>query len=244
MSFLSSRTSSGERTNDSAMKSAPRSSANARSPRSFLVSEGMGTRDAGQVHALVALDGPADDDGAHGTPVVHALHAQTNVAVVDEDVVARLEHSAHDLGSDRQVHLIPVGAGDHLVALREHHGSRQIADAELRPLEVGDDGEGTPSLPLDGANRSGHLRMLGVCAVGEVQPGDVHAGGDELLDAPGRGRPERGDDLRAARGLAGHGASVSVNGGNHVSPMDPLLRQISLADTAWAALGRSPAPPA
>ena len=37
-------------------------------------------------------------------------------------------------------------------------------------------------------------------AVAEVQPGDVHAGLDQLPDLvrSGRGRPERTDDLRAA----------------------------------------------
>ena len=76
----------------------------------------------------MALDGPADDNGAHGAPVVDALDAKAHVAVVDQDVIANLEHSAHDLGRDRQVDLIPLGANDDLVAPGEHHPRRQVAD--------------------------------------------------------------------------------------------------------------------
>ena len=87
-----------------------------------------GKRDAGKVHALMALDGPADDNGAHGASVVDALDAKAHVAVVDQHVMANLEHSAHDLGRDRQVDLSPLGAHDHLVAPGEHHPRRQVAD--------------------------------------------------------------------------------------------------------------------
>ena len=77
----------------------------------------------------MALDGATDDNGAHGASVVDALDAKAHVAVVDQDVMAGLEHSAHDLGRDRQVDLIPLGADDDLVAPREHHRRRQVADA-------------------------------------------------------------------------------------------------------------------
>ena len=103
----------------------------------------------------------------------------------------------------------PFGADDDLVAPREHDRRGQVADAELRPLEVGDEREWATPVALDAPSAGGHFRMLGLCAVREVQPGGIHARGNELLDEPGRGRAERRDDLRPARDLGGHLASVS-----------------------------------
>ena len=72
---------------------------------SFSVSDGIGNGDARQVDALVALDRAADDDRANGASVVDTLDAQPHVAVVDEDIVARFEHLAHDCRRDRKVDL-------------------------------------------------------------------------------------------------------------------------------------------
>ena len=60
--------------------------------------------------------------------------------VVDEDVVARLQDGAEHGGADRQVVVLRrVLAGDHDgVAVGELDVRVEIADAELRPLQVGD----------------------------------------------------------------------------------------------------------
>ena len=68
-----STTSSGERTNDSATKSTPSCSPNARSRRSLSVSAGAETFDAGQVDALVVLERAADE------------HARLDVGVARRD---------------------------------------------------------------------------------------------------------------------------------------------------------------
>ena len=62
ISERASATSSGRWTNDSAIQSAFCSSANARSTRSFSVSDGIGTSDVGDVDALVVGDHSADLD--------------------------------------------------------------------------------------------------------------------------------------------------------------------------------------
>ena len=64
-------------------------------------------RDAREVDALVRRDGAADDDGALARPLCHLVDAQPNEAVVDEDVVPRLEHVPDHRGRDGQ---LAVGA--------------------------------------------------------------------------------------------------------------------------------------
>ena len=63
-----SRTSAAERTNESATKSTPRSSAKSRSSMSLRVSDGIGSGHARDVHALVRRDDAADDDRAAARP--------------------------------------------------------------------------------------------------------------------------------------------------------------------------------
>ena len=62
-----------------------------------------GERHAGHVDALVRLDYASRDHAAEGSAVVHSLHAQPDVAVVDEDVVLGSEHRAEHRRSDREV---------------------------------------------------------------------------------------------------------------------------------------------
>ena len=89
MTWWTSLTSSGLRTNDSATKSTPRRSANSRSSASLSDIAGTLTVDAGQRQALVvadhaALGDVADDVGA----VLDVDRDQRDVAVVDEQPVA------------------------------------------------------------------------------------------------------------------------------------------------------------
>ena len=64
MSARRSRTSAAERTNDSATKSTPSSSANSRSSVSFRVSEGIGSGTPGRLTPLWELTGPPTIDRA------------------------------------------------------------------------------------------------------------------------------------------------------------------------------------
>ena len=82
----------------------------------------------------------------------------------------------------------------------------EIADPELRALEVGDQRERAANLLLRVAQEPNGLRVLLVRAVGEVEAGAVHARVDQRLDRllVRRRRPDRRDDLRAARFDRGH----------------------------------------
>ena len=110
-------------------------------------------RDAREVHALVRADQPADEDVAAGAAVLDLLDAQPHEAVVDQDVVTRLEDLPDHLGQHLELTVGRAVAGDDdLLAARERHGLGQVADAELRALEVGDQGERLAEL---GAARRG-----------------------------------------------------------------------------------------
>ena len=140
ISVRSARTSEAERTNESATKSTPSSSANSRSSRSLRVIDGIGKRHARQVDALVRGDDAADDDLAARPAALDRLDAQLDVPVVDEHVVADLEHGAEHGGADREVAVarrVLPGDDDGVAAL-ERDGLGEVADAELRALQVGD----------------------------------------------------------------------------------------------------------
>ena len=75
----------------------------------------------------------------------------------------------------------------------------ELAGADLGALEVGEDADWLVLLLRDGADHADELCFLLVGAVGEVEPGDVQAGADELAeDLRGAGcGAESCDDLGA-----------------------------------------------
>ena len=60
-------------------------------------------RDAGEVHALVRADEPADDHRARRAAALDLVDAEPDEAVVDQHVVARLEHVSDHGRRDRQL---------------------------------------------------------------------------------------------------------------------------------------------
>src|SRR5581483_10094329 len=119
---------------------------------------------------------------------------------------------------------------DDLLPRREQPRRRQLADAELRALEVGDERE-RPAGVLGGvANQAGPGAMLRVVGVREVQARRVHPGVDQRREPvvlPARG-PDRREDLRPPR-WRGHTGKGSAGG--HLTfgvfrvaiPVDPSL---------------------
>ena len=164
-------------------------------------------RHAWQVDPLVRGDGAADEHLAACAATVDRGDAEPHGAVVDQHVETGLEHGAEDGRRDRQV--VAAGgilAGDRqLFAALEHDRLRELADAELRALEVGDQRDRPADLLLQAADQLRTRPVILVRAVREVETGAVD-GAHELLERHGirRRRPDRGDDLRAARG-EGHG---------------------------------------
>jgi hypothetical protein len=89
---------------------------------------------------------------------------------------------------DRQlaVGAVLLGADDDLVATGEDDGLFELADPQLRPLQVGDQRYGMSALGLDLADAPHDLRVLLVLAVREVETRRIHAGGDERAQTLGR----------------------------------------------------------
>ena len=200
-------------------------------------------RDARQVHALVRGDQPARQDGANCPPGLDALDAQPNHAVVDEHVVPRLQHVADRSRADRQL-AVARRAGrsnDDLLAACERHRPLEVADAQLRPLQVGDQRERAAAFLLNRADKARHLGVLGAHPVRVVQPGGVHARLDEPTNpiSRRRRRADRRDDLRAAA-LDGHDrrlASAVVSDGRAETPTSRGTRRPRRALPRSAAAG-------
>ena len=157
------------------------------------------------------LDDAPDHDVAARTAALDLLDAEPDEPVVDEHVVPGLEHRPeHGRAHGQVVGLRRVLAGDHdRVAVRELEIGVEIADAELRPLQVGDQRDRPPGRGLRLTDESRGPRVVVLRAVGEVEAGAVHAGLDQRgqdLRARRR-RPDGRDDLRAA-GVPGHGDSL------------------------------------
>ena len=191
---------------------------------SFRVSDGIGSGTPGQVHALVRADARRRrSTSQRGAAVARPVDAQPDEAVVDQHVVARLEHVADHRRARpaaRRRGTRPRRTTTIVLALREHDRLGEVADAELRPLQVGDQRDRPAELAPRLADAARALGVLLVRAVREVEPRGVHARGDEraqLLGRVGR-RPERGDDLRAAL----------------VSPWPEYLRSASMRATRGA----------
>jgi hypothetical protein len=164
---------------------------------------------ARHVDALVGADASAGKHGATCAAGLDALHAQPHEPVVDQHLVPRLQHLADDGGTDGKLAVparVRADDGDLLAAL-DRHRLGQIADAELRALEVGDQRERTTEPLLRVADEPCSFGVLLARAVREVQARAVHAGLGERLQHLGRrgGGADRRDDLRAAeRAYGGH----------------------------------------
>jgi hypothetical protein len=125
--------------------------------------------------------------------------------------VARLQHLADHGRADGKLAVGRAvrGADRDGFATSQRDRLLEVADAELRALKIGDQGDRPAELALGLADHAGPLAVLVVRAVREVQPRAVDAGADELEQLLGRRarRPDGGDDLRAAQGF-GHPPSV------------------------------------
>ena len=90
-----------------------------------------GDRDAGQVHAFVGRDDAADEHGGACAAVLDRIYAETDEAVVDQDLVPRLQDLADHRRADRE---LTVGSGlgggdDDLLVAHERDRLVEVADA-------------------------------------------------------------------------------------------------------------------
>ena len=98
-------------------------------------------RDAGQVDALVRDDRAADEHLAARAAPLDVARRGAGRPVVDEDVVPGLSTSPSTAGEIGKVAVsgaVLAGRSSRRSPRTSSTGSREVADAELRPLEVGD----------------------------------------------------------------------------------------------------------
>ena len=203
-------TSEAARTNDSAMKSTEVRSAQRRSSSSFSDSAGTLTATPGQVDALVVADRAADDDLGVDVVAVDLGDAQPDLAVVDQDLVAG-RHVTRQAGVRRPAHLgraLDVARGDRErgAGLEHDRAVGERLEPDLGALEVREDRHAVTRLVGREADVAVGRLVVGVGPVAHVEPGDVHAGLDQLTDglqAAGR-RTQRAHDLRL-----GHAATLA-----------------------------------
>ncbi len=101
----------------------------------------------------------ADDDRAGRAAALDLVDAEPDEPVVDQHLVARLEHVADHRRRDRQlaVRRRLLGADRDLVAGVEDDRLLELADAQLRALQVGDERDRAPDLGRDLAHEPGSL---------------------------------------------------------------------------------------
>ena len=135
---------------------------------------------------------------------LHVRHLEPELAVVDEDRVARPERAQHL--RVRQMH--PLGVARRLVGVEgeglalDQHGAiaPESADPELRPLQVDEDADGAAVAPLQLADGGHALAQAVARGVAHVDAEDVDAGLEQARHHLGgiRGGAEGGDDLGAS----------------------------------------------
>ena len=149
--------SSGRCTNDSATQSKPSSMPKLRSARSFSVMAEIGSTALGTLTPLRSDRPPPFDHRGLGEVGAAALDPQPDAAVVEQQVLAGLQH-----GEDLRVRQVGPAAGrpvpgrgraGRVAAGQGDPAGREAAHAQLRPLQVHDRADRPAALLLDLAQR-------------------------------------------------------------------------------------------
>ena len=161
--------------------------------------------------------GAADLDPGVDPLVSGLLDPKPDLAVVDQQLVAlghRREQFRMRQADPRRGPGRFLAVERERLACREHRrAALEVADPELRPLQIDQDRGRPPLLLLERANRLEQRDLRRLVAMAHVDPERVRAGLVELTDhlrAAAR-RPECGEDAHLARaGLewGGHGAGA------------------------------------
>src|SRR5580704_402786 len=137
--------------------------------------------DAGQIDAFMLAERSAIDDFANHFLAANLLDAQFNQTVREKDAVSAVDFArqrSENSADARSIAQNPRSGDDEALSRAQHHGpaSRERSGANLRALQIGQDGDGLFPLDSSSAERGNILRMLGVRAVREIQAGHIHSG--------------------------------------------------------------------
>ncbi|MNX80451.1 hypothetical protein D3C86_1121120 [compost metagenome] len=153
------------------------------------------------VHAFAVRQFAAIEHGGVDGVGVLGHHPQTQLAIVQQQVHARLQR-----GDDFRVGQVDPALiarrgievqAQGLAAHQLHLAFGELADPQFRALQVHQDAQWIIELALDFTNPLKTLGVVGVIAMAEVQAEDVDPGQHQLtdgVDAVG-GRAERGEDF-------------------------------------------------
>ena len=158
--------------------------------------------DVRQIDALVAGKLAADLNFRHRTYRVAGLDRQDDVAVVEQQLVARFDRGENFLVRRRHPRLVAgffFHVEDKFAALFQNHAAvGKQTDAQLRPLQIGDDGGKQPFFFRQAADDVITLFVFFVGSVAEIETKGVGAGvkqGGNGLFVGGR-RPDCGKNTR------------------------------------------------
>ena len=219
-------TSDAERTKESATKSQPSSSANCRSSMSLRVSDGIGSDTPGRFTPLCDCTVPPTSTSQLARPrSTRSTRSRTEPSSISTSLPACSTEPSTAGATGRSS---PLATSSPAIVIRSPRTRStdspvQVADAQLRALEVGDDRDrAVLRLALFGDQACG-LRVVLVRAVREVQAGAVDHP-DELTQRVGgrRRRTDRGDDLRATWN---DGHAYRLESWGPMVPHEPLLRR-------------------
>ncbi len=148
-----------------------------------------------QVDALAARNGAADDDLRLDPLLVLRAHLQLHPAVVDQDLLTRLDVPDH-VPIERQIRLRARAQPDD-IALLQHPGAFEVVEPVAGPHQVDHHADRPAGLRADLPHQANQTPVLFPGAVRLIQPDDVDAGPDQARESllARTGRPDRGDDL-------------------------------------------------
>ena len=132
----------------------------------------------------------------------HELHQP----VIDEDAMADL-HLARQRrkgrGDDLRVPHHRFRGDDERLPVLQLHDALDVADTDLRPLNVADDRHVAAEVRGRLPHELDDARPLARRAVGEIEAEDIDAAGEQAVDAllGGAGGAEGGDDFGSAQGV-------------------------------------------
>lgn len=161
--------------------------------------------DTGKVDALVVRHGSGDDDLRGDDDAIGLDDLDTHLAIVDQEEVTGLDVLRKTLEGRAADLLVAddVFGGDlEDVALGELVGAvLELAETDLRTLEVDEDGDGAAGIVRGTAHVGVVVLMHGVVAVAEVQACDIHPRIDQCAHRliGGGGGAQGGDDFRASQ---------------------------------------------
>ena len=158
----------------------------------------------GHVHALAVHDHPADLGRTEDRVLAGLDHLQPQLAIVDQQPLALLQHPEQFRVGQADAAVIArfgIAVEGEVAGMADHRlAALELADAQLRPLQVAQDRHRAAHILFDLADRGDGFAVSFVIAVAHVDAERVGPGQQQLLDhfRAAAGWPQRCQDLDLA----------------------------------------------